>query len=255
MAKSIAIAGKGGIGKSTISALIVKTLVERGEKGILAIDADPDANLGTLLGVQADDSIGDLREDALKEVKNFPAGMSKATYIEAGLHQIITEADGFDLITMGRAEGSGCYCYLNNLIRKFTDDLTPSYQWVVIDNEAGLEHLSRQTTQDVDALIVVVTENPLSVHSAKNIVEIIRDLKSRIGVTHAVTNMVKPKNMPRIRERLADIGLDILCQIPYDETLETMVFEHARITSTDGLAAKSSIETIIDAIGEKHGTA
>jgi len=101
VAKSVAIAGKGGIGKSTISALIVKTLIERGEKDILVIDADPDANLGTLLGVDIDGSIGDLREDALKDIKDFPAGMSKASYIEAGLHQIITEADGFDLITMG----------------------------------------------------------------------------------------------------------------------------------------------------------
>ena len=255
MAQSVAVAGKGGIGKSTISALIIKALIHRGEKDILAIDADPDANLGTLLGIDVDGSIGDLREDALKQIKDFPAGMSKATYVEAGLHQIIEEADGFDLITMGRAEGSGCYCYLNNLIRKFSDDLTPSYDWVVIDNEAGLEHLSRQTTQNVDALLVVITENPLSLGSAKSIMEIVRDLDNRIRSVYAVTNMVKPKNIAKIQERLAETGLELLCQIPYDEALEAMVFEHGAITSIDGLAAVRPIETIIEKIGGRDGTA
>ena len=184
--------------------------------------------------------------------------MSKASYVEAGLHQIIVETDGFDLITMGRSEGSGCYCYLNNLIRKFSDDLTPSYRWIVIDNEAGLEHLSRQTTQNVDALVVVVTENPLSLHSAKNIVELVQDLDSRIGSTYAVTNMVKPKNIPKIKDRLAKIGLDLLCEIPYDEALESMVFEEEKIGSTAGLAVLDPIDTIIEtlgAIGEQRGTA
>ena len=113
MGKSIAVAGKGGIGKSTLSALLILLLREAGEKPILAIDADADSNLATLLGINGSESVGELREDVLREIKNFPAGMSKAAYVEAGLHQIIVESDGFDLITMGRGEGAGCYCYLN----------------------------------------------------------------------------------------------------------------------------------------------
>ena len=180
MGKSIAVAGKGGIGKTTLSALLIKALQELGEKPILAIDADADSNLATLLGLHGAESVGELREDILRDIKNFPAGMSKAAYVEAGLHEIIVESEGFDLITMGRGEGAGCYCYLNSLIRKFSDDLAPSYKWVIFDNEAGLEHLSRRTTQNVDALLVVVTENPLSLHSAKSIKDIVDHLGSRI---------------------------------------------------------------------------
>lgn len=120
MSKSIAVAGKGGTGKTTISALLISALVQMKMGPVLAVDADPDSNLGSLLGIQSKQSIGNLREEVLKEMKNLPAGMTKANYVEAGLHQIIEEADGFDLITMGKGEGAGCYCSLNNIIRKFS---------------------------------------------------------------------------------------------------------------------------------------
>ena len=248
MAKSIAIAGKGGIGKSTISALIVRALQQTDEKPILAIDADPDSNLATLLGIEHTESVGELREDVLKAIKDVPAGMSKAAYVEAGLHEILAESEGFDLITMGRGEGSGCYCYLNSLIRTFSDDLAPSYKWLIFDNEAGLEHLSRRTTQNVDALLVVVTENPLSLHSAGSIMEIVGHLDTRIRKTYAITNMVKPHNIPRIKEKLDEIGLELLVQLPYDETLEQMVFENSCIVSTEGLAVWDKILTIVDTV-------
>jgi CO dehydrogenase maturation factor len=248
MAKSIAIAGKGGIGKSTISALIIRALQQTDEKPILAIDADPDSNLATLLGITDSESVGELREDLLRDIKNFPAGMSKASYIEAGLHEIISESDGLDLITMGRGEGSGCYCYLNSLIRKFSDDLAPSYRWVVFDNEAGLEHLSRRTTQNVDALLVAVTENPLSLHSAKSIKDIVDLMGNRIRKTYAVTNMVKPRNIARIKEQLDEIGLELLVELPYDENLDQMVFENSSIVSTDGLAVWEHILTIVETV-------
>jgi CO dehydrogenase maturation factor len=248
MGKSIAVAGKGGIGKTTLSALLVKELQLSDEKPILAIDADADSNLATLLGIHDTESVGELREDVLREIKNFPAGMSKASYVEAGLHQIIVESEGFDLITMGRGEGAGCYCYLNSLIRKFSDDLAPSYKWVIFDNEAGLEHLSRRTTQNVDALLVVVTENPLSFHSAKSIKDIVDQMGNRIRKTYAVTNMVKPHNMEKIESRLEELGLELLCRLPYDEKLEQMVFENSSIVSIDGLDIRSSITTIVDSV-------
>lgn len=255
MAKSIAVAGKGGIGKSTIAALLVLALRDRNEEPILAIDADADANLGTLLGIEHAESVGQLREDVLKDIKNFPAGMSKAAYVEAGLHEIISESEGFDMVTMGRGEGAGCYCYLNSLIKKFSDDLAPSYKWVVIDNEAGLEHLSRRTTQNVDGLLVVITENPLSLQSAKNIVDITRSMDNRIYHTYAITNMIRPQNIEKTKERLAELDLKLLCQIPYDEKLEQMIFDHSGITSTEGLSVMEPIQTIIDTIGGTHGTA
>ncbi|MEW5815019.1 MAG: carbon monoxide dehydrogenase, partial [Spirochaetota bacterium] len=112
MGRSIAVAGKGGTGKSTIAALLILALKERGLGPVLAIDSDPDSSLCTLLGVNQEQTLGDLREEVHEKIKNFPPGMTKANYVEAGLHQVIVEAEGFDLITMGRGEGSGCYCYL-----------------------------------------------------------------------------------------------------------------------------------------------
>lgn len=259
MPYSVAVAGKGGTGKTTIAALIVRALVSNGHTPVLAVDADADANLGALLGIGDVTSIGDMREDALKGVKDIPAGMSKAAYVEAGLHEVIEEAEGFDLLAMGRSEGSGCYCYLNNLIRKFSDDLTPSYAWVMVDNEAGLEHLSRQTTRDVDALLVVVTENPLSIRSAENILEIVRDLDSRIHRVYAVTNMVRPEYAERVEERIADLGIEVLCRIPPDPRLEEMLFTESQITDLEGLAVVDPIQRIIETIihtrGGAHGAA
>lgn len=176
MARIIAVTGKGGTGKTTIAALIIRHLKKHANGPILALDADPDANLSTLLGISVEKTIGDLREETLKEIKNFPAGMSKHNYIEAGLHQLIVETEKMDIITMGRSEGPGCYCYINSLLRKFADDLQTAYEWVVMDNEAGLEHLSRRTASHVDHLLVVVNDNPLAIDCARRIDDLISGL-------------------------------------------------------------------------------
>jgi CO dehydrogenase maturation factor len=250
--KSIAVSGKGGTGKSTIASLIITRLIRRGLAPVLAIDSDPDANLGTLLGINREKTLGDLREEVLNEIKNFPAGMTKANYVEAGLHEIIEESKGFDLITMGRAEGKSCYCYLNNLIRKFIDDLSPSYPWVVIDNEAGLEHISRMTTNNVDALLIVVNENPLSFDSAERIDSLTETLGSRIGKKYAVTNMVKPANRERIRDKAAGLGIPVICDIPFDEKLESDIFGSVPVTDMDNEGIFSYIDTMIDIVGGKN---
>ncbi len=249
MTRSIAVAGKGGTGKSTVAALLVASLLRQRQGPILAVDADPDASLGTLLGVRAARSIGDLREEVLKEIKDFPAGMSKASYVEAGLHQIITEAEGFDLLTMGRAEGAGCYCYLNNLIRKFSDDLAPSYAWAVFDNEAGLEHLSRQTTRNVDALLIIVTETLLSLQSAARIMAITDGLNSRIGRRYAVTNMVGPERRPEVSRRLEEIGLEVIADLPFEPALERLVRNGEPLQNYTGAAVLDPIRSIIANIG------
>ena len=134
MAKIIAVTGKGGTGKTVVAALIIKYLKQHASGPLLAIDADPDRNLSTVLGVAVEQTIGDLREETLEKIKSIPAGMSKSDYIEAGLHQIIVETEKVDFVTMGRAEGPGCYCFINSLLRKFSDGLQESYEWVVMDN-------------------------------------------------------------------------------------------------------------------------
>lgn len=248
MANSIAVAGKGGTGKTTIAALLILTLVKQGKGPVLAVDADADSNLGTLLGLEPKQSIGDLREDVRKNLRDFPAGMSKASYVEAGLHEILEEAEGFDLVTMGRGEGSGCYCYLNTLIKKFSDDLTPSYPWAVIDNEAGLEHISRRTSTNIDSLLVIVSDNPLSLSSAKKIEELTDTLEPRIRQRFLITNMVKPERLPIMQQRLSEFHIDYLCDIPYDPVLEEIVFEGKPLRNFSGGLALEAIQKILEQI-------
>lgn len=249
MTKSIAVAGKGGTGKSSTVALIISALVSRGMGPVLAVDADPDCNLGTLLGVPPTQTIGDLRDDLLKQIKDFPAGMTKANYIEKGLHEIIEEAEGFDLITMGKGEGASCYCYINSLIRKFCDDLAPSYKWLVIDNEAGLEHLSRRTTVDIDGLITVVSENPLSFDCASQIETITKEMKGRISQNFLVTNMIKEERKARVHERAAHLDMELLCDIPFSPRLEETIFLGEPVKKLIGDPVMDYINQIINRIG------
>jgi CO dehydrogenase maturation factor len=253
MKHSIAVAGKGGTGKTTITALIINYLKQRSIGPVLVFDADPDANLGTLLGVDPQKSVGDLREEVLKEIKKLPAGMTKANYVESGLHQIIEEAEGFDLITMGRGEGAGCYCSLNNIIRKFSDDLAPSYNWVVIDNEAGLEHISRRTTSNIDTLLVVVSGNPISFDTAKKIKEISNSMNNKIRKLYLVTNMVREDKLSNIHKRTAELGIEHLGDIPRDQALEDAVFNGDSLLNLEKSIARDSVFSIMDKIGGKNG--
>ncbi|MHC4666037.1 MAG: nucleotide-binding protein, partial [Planctomycetota bacterium] len=148
MATTIAISGKGGSGKTTLAAMMIRALMDRASKGILAVDADPNSCLGLMMGVKLTGTVARLREDSRQKQPNS-GGMDRVRTFEYGLQQAITEAKGFDLLTMGRPEGPDCYCAVNNLLRKFMDKLSDSYGFVVIDNEAGMEHLSRRTTNNV----------------------------------------------------------------------------------------------------------
>lgn len=246
MTRSIAVAGKGGTGKSTIAALIILGLCERKMGPVLAVDADPDANLGFLLGINVKRTIGDLREEVLKELAGLPPGMSKAQYFEAGLHEIIEESEGFDLITMGRGEGSGCYCYLNSLIRKFSEDLFPSYRWVVIDNEAGLEHISRRTTSNIDVLLIIVNDNPISLKTAKNIDILTMNLKNEIRYKYVVTNMVPPEKLYNVRKSIEEIGIIQFCDIPRDDGIEKAIYSGKPLRGIGNSVIKKCIDEIIN---------
>ena len=150
MAFSIAVAGKGGSGKTSLSSLVIRYLMKKGAVPILAIDADPNANLGESLGLDIKQTIGSIIASFNEEKINIPPGMTKEAYLDIKLNEAIVETKGLDLVTMGRGEGPDCYCYPNLLLRKFADTLSGNYPYMVMDNEAGMEHLSRRTTQDVD---------------------------------------------------------------------------------------------------------
>jgi len=179
--------------------------------------------------------------------------MTKASYVEAGLHEIIAETKGFDLITMGRGEGSGCYCYLNSLIKKFSDDLTPTYPWMVMDNEAGLEHISRRTSANIDLFLIIVTDNPLSLNSAEKIKELTDTLKPRIENTYAVTNMLQGEKLNRVMERLKKIGIPVLCSMPYDSELDEAIFNGDSLFQFHSSPVFEQIDIILDKLGGKDG--
>ena len=253
MGKSIAVAGKGGTGKTTIAALIVLELVKRKMDPILAIDADPDANFGAILGIEVQQTIGDLREEILAELKDFPAGMTKAGYVQAGLHQIIEESNGYDIITMGRGEGAGCYCYLNSLVRKFSEDLFPSYRRIVMDNEAGLEHISRRTTYNIDDLIIVVNDNPISINTAESIVRISSTLKNKIKRLYVVSNIVRDERKKMVLQRIEELDVEFVGDIPYDEALNNAIFAGNSLADLTGSTAKDRVSKILDTIGGSNG--
>ena len=252
MAISIAVAGKGGTGKTTLAGLFIRELCEQNKGPVLAIDADPDSNLGALLGIKVTQSIGDLREEVLENLKNFPAGLSKADFVQAGLHQIIEEAECFDLVTMGRGEGAGCYCYLNSLIRRFSEELFPLYRWIVMDNEAGLEHISRRTTYNIDALLVVVNDNPISLNTASTIEKVISQLKNEIKKVYVVTNMVRDKRKEELVERIHDLQMNYLGDIPYDEGVDSAVFHGQSLLDIQDYSAKTIIKKLIAKIGGEN---
>ena len=187
---TIAVAGKGGVGKTTFSALAIRHLHKATGDVVLAVDADPNANLHAKLGVAPTRTIGDIREEMLKEVDKLPAGVSKQEHVDYQIRLALTEGNGFDLLTMGRQEGPGCYCYVNNILRTFVDSLSDRYRFIVIDNEAGMEHLSRRTTHASDVLFVVSDMSKAALESALRIAALAREMELGIGRMALVRNMV-----------------------------------------------------------------
>ena len=250
MAKVIAVTGKGGTGKTTVSALIVKWLKANARGPILAHDADPDANLATVLAVPIPKTIGDLREETVREIKSLPVGMTKANYIQAGLHQIVVETPKVDFITMGRSEGPGCYCFVNTLLREFAEDLEDAYEWVVMDNEAGLEHISRRTAAHVDYLIVVVNSSSLAVDCARRIQELLASLKNEVKRKYVLINDASDERAAAIRQRLEPLGFEYLGHLPHDSALEEQVFNGRSLFELNGTPATQKMDEILKKLME-----
>lgn len=194
--KTIAVAGKGGTGKSTLSGLLIRQMLAQGASPILAVDADPNANLGEVLGTPAAVSVGGLREEAFMGAREIPTGWDKQSWIEYKMHEALAEADGYDLLVMGRPEGPGCYCYANNLFREYIKTLAKEYPWVVMDNEGGLEHLSRHTTRDVDVMFIVTDPSVRGMRTVERVSELIDELglvvKERLVVVNRVPEGFDP---------------------------------------------------------------
>ena len=213
----IAVAGKGGTGKTTLAALIIEAL--RAPGPVLAVDADPNCNLGDALGLEVERTIGQLRDEVLEQISKLPPGVPKDQLLELGLHQCLVEDRGLDLLSMGHGEGPRCYCMVNHVLRRAIDSLAGNYRYVVLDNEAGMEHLSRRTTQDVDVLLVVAEPTPVSLRAARRIKDIAEDLGIRVGKKFLVINRVRGE-LPGLA--LEEAGLPLLGTVPYDPQVEEL---------------------------------
>ena len=221
MSQTIAITGKGGTGKTTFSALTILNLVRSGLKPVLAVDADPNSNLHTLLGVNLERTIGSVREEMGENVQkmNLPAGISKQEILEIQIEQAIIEAEDFDLISMGRPEGPGCYCAVNNMLRVFLERLSEHYKFVIIDNEAGMEHLSRRTTRGAEVMFVMSDGSSRGLETALRIRDLALEMKIKVGKFLLVLTRVKMPLSHALRSAIEEIDIELGGVIPEDEEI------------------------------------
>lgn len=249
---TIAVAGKGGVGKTTLAALLVAELRRQG--AVLAVDADPNSNLAEALGMRVERAIGQLRDEILSRIAELPAGVPKDQIIELGLHECLVENEGVDLLVMGHGEGPKCYCMVNHVLRRAIQTLKENYQYVVMDNEAGMEHLSRRTTQDVDVLLVVAEPVPVSLRSAKRIVEIAEALKLRVGKKYLVLNRAR-EELLELAGLVQEVGIPLLGMIPYDSGVAELAAAGRPLSELppNSPARRAVVKLLEEIIGEKEG--
>ncbi len=220
MAKTIALAGKGGTGKTTVSALLVKYLLARGKTPILAVDADPNANLNELLGLEVETTLGEIKNELRTSV---PESMARGDFIEMRLNEAIIEAQGFDLIVMGQPEGPGCYCAAHSFLSQALEKLMRHYAYTVVDNEAGMEHLSRLNMRQIDHLLVVSDASSRGVMTAGRIADLVKPLQLEVGVIWLLVNRA-PKEIPKalddyVKEVCQEKGMAFLGYLPESEEI------------------------------------
>jgi CO dehydrogenase maturation factor len=214
---NIAVAGKGGSGKTSVASLVIRYLKKNGAGPILAVDADANANLGESLGLSIKQTVGSIIASFNEEKINIPPGMTKEAYLDYKLNEAIVESEKLDLLTMGRGEGPECYCYPNLLIRKFADTLVDSYTYMVMDNEAGMEHLSRRTTQNIDELLIISDHSVKGVRTVARIRDLVTELKLVVKRQSVIVNFAPAKLAPLVSQELARLGIDPIATIPLDE--------------------------------------
>jgi len=235
MTVTIALAGKGGVGKTTIAGMIIKYLIKEKSGPVLAIDADPSSNLNMVLGLDLGWTIGDIREDMLAQVKSslvaggaamgaLPGGVSKRDYLDLKVRSSMAEGESVDLIAMGRSEGPGCYCAVNHNLREVVDGLSKNYRYVVIDNEAGMEHLSRRTTRDVQHLVIVSDPTQRGLVAASRIAAMRTELDICIENAYIVINRLIGPLPPPIETEILKMGIPLLGTIPADQELSSFEF-------------------------------
>lgn len=249
MTKTITIAGKGGTGKTTIAALLIELLAEKGV--VLAIDGDPSANLHMTLGLPLTETVGAVREEMLGSRKGrLSPGIPKQDYLELRIQQALVESKGVDLLAMGRPEGPGCYCAANHMIRACIDRLANNYDYVVIDSEAGMEHISRQTTRDVDILLITSDPTMRGISAAARIKELIGELRTHVDRIALVVNRVSDGLPPQIERAIKEAELELIGVLPEDPGMMRLEITGAPLTE---LSPQSPLRKGVSAIAERLG--
>ena len=241
----IAVNGKGGTGKSSVASLLVKHIITKKPGSVLAIDADPNSCLADNLGVADPETIVGVCEEISKNLTKIPAGVTKDRFIEMRVQEAVNEAKGFDLLVMGRPEGPGCYCYVNNLLRGIIGSITKNYDFVIIDNAAGMEHISRRTTAEVNKLLIISDYSVPGVRSAKRIYELVKELRIKIDGAYLVVNKVSGGLSPLGLE-IDKTGLDVAGSGPYDEEMVEWNISSKPIFEFEDGAIAGDIEEIFN---------
>lgn len=210
---------------------------------MLAIDADPNSCLADSLGVRDPQTIVGICEEISKNMAKIPAGMTKDRFIEMKVQDAVVENEGFDLLVMGRPEGPGCYCYVNNLLRNIISGITKSYDFVVVDNAAGMEHISRRTMADMNTLVIVSDYSIQGVRSAKKIYELARELGIKMKGAYLIINKVSGP-LSILSKEIRASGVDVIGSIPYDEEVVAWNISNKPIFDFESKPVKDEIEEI-----------
>ncbi len=251
MSKVIAMAGKGGVGKTTVSALVTRYFTKQQSEPLLAIDADPNSNLGETLGLNIEKTVGDIRENFMKDPQGVPSGMDKILYLEMLMNQVLIEQETYDLLVMGRQEGQGCYCMVNNILNRFAEELESNYKYLLVDNEAGMEHLSRRTSGKVDILLLVTDYALRGLRAVGRINEMLGDLKLDVLQKGIIVNRAPEQLSQAFLDEVERIGVPIICTIPDDgNLLEFDMEQRSLIELPDDSPAVVAVDGMMNKVRE-----
>jgi CO dehydrogenase maturation factor len=246
MTVSIAMAGKGGTGKTSLAGLIIRYLLKHHLTPVLAVDADPAANLGLGIGLNAELTVGSVLAGFNEDKISIPSGVVKESFLNIKLNETIVESRGIDLITMGRGEGAGCYCFPNNVLKNFIDQLTSNYRYLVMDNEAGLEHLSRGTTGQVDHLILVSNHSIKGIRTLNSILNLVTEMGLDIKQKWVVINQAPAVIDPLVYSELDRLGITVDAVIPQDsQIMEYDWHQKSLLDLPDEAAAAAAINELM----------
>ncbi|MDR2738304.1 MAG: AAA family ATPase [Treponema sp.] len=255
MTYSIAMAGKGGVGKTTLCGLFLNYLAEKGKGPILAVDADPNSNLNEVLGVEKTLTLGDIREEIAKsefvEKNPIPPGMSKQEYANFRFSAALTEMDNYDMLVMGRTQGKGCYCFVNDLLRDQLQKYYQNYNYLIVDNEAGLEHISRGILPPVNLILLVSDCSRRGIQAAGRIAEMIEQLDFKANKVCLMVNRAPAGKLePGLLDEIAEQKLSLIGVIPMDESVYKYDADgKALVTLPEDSPIKKALEEIIQKLG------